>query len=108
MKRRGMVGRIIGWALLAAALVAVSAELFGWWRDGAYDAMASGELWAGLHANSLVGFGAIVEQRISPWLWFEVFVPLLSLPLWLVLGAPGALLAWNYRPRKRRPLFRKP
>ena len=30
-----------------------------------------------------------------------------TLPAWLVLGVPGALLAWTYRPGKREPIFRK-
>ena len=108
MKRRVIAGRIVGWLLLFAALVALFVELFRWGRDGVYHVAAVGEVWVAINANSLIGFGAVIEQRLSPWLWLEIIVPLLTLPAWLVLGAPGALIAWTYRPGKHRPMFRKP
>ena len=103
-----IAGRIVGWLLLFGALVALFVELFRWGRDGVYQVAAVGEVWVAVNANSLIGFGAVIEQRLSPWLWLEVIVPLLTLPAWLVLGVPGALLAWTYRPGKPRPMFRKP
>ena len=103
-----IAGRIAGWLLLFAALAALIFELFRWGRDGVYQAAAVGEVWVAINANSLIGFGAVIEQRLSPWLWLEIIVPLLTLPAWLVLGVPGALLVWTYRPGQREPMFRKP
>jgi hypothetical protein len=103
-----IAGCIVGWLLLFGALVALFFELFRWGRDGVYQAASVGEVWVAINANSLVGFGAVIEQRLSPWLWIEIIVPLLTLPAWLVLGLPGALLAWTCHRTKRRPMFHKP
>ena len=87
-----IVGIVVGWSLVlgAAAVLAI------------YRTAAVGEIWAGIHANSLVGFGAIVEKSISPELWSEVLVPLLSQPAWLVLGVPGVVLAALFHWLRRR------
>ena len=103
-----IVGRILGWLLLFCALSAFAIELITWARYGTYRIAALGEIWSNLHANSLVGFGAFVEQKLSPYLWANIIVPVLSLAAWLVLGVPGAILAvaFRRRPRRRRS-FRK-
>ena len=87
-----IVGIVVGWLFVvgAAATYAV------------YQTAAVGEIWAGIHTNSLVGFGAVVEKSISPELWSEVLVPLLSQPAWLVLGAPGVVLAALFHWLRRR------
>ncbi len=103
-----IVGRILGWLLLFCALAAVAIEMIAWLRYGSYRIAALGEIWSNLHANSLVGFGAFVEQRISPYLWTSVIVPLLSLAAWLVFVVPGALLVVLFRRRpKRKHSFRR-
>ncbi len=102
-----LIGRIMGVALLLGALIAMAVEAFGWWRDGVWEIVSLGGAWASINANSLVGLGAFVENSISPWLWIEIMVPLLTLPLWLVLGLPGVVLVITTRRKRRRPLFNK-
>ncbi len=87
-----IVGLVVGWLLVLGAVAALAI----------YRTAAVGEIWAGIHTNSLVGFGAIVEKSISPELWSEVLVPLLSQPAWLVLGAPGVVLAVLFHWLRRR------
>ena len=87
-----IVGLIVGWTLVLGALATLAMYQFD----------ALGAIWADIHANSLVGFGAVVEKSISPALWTEVLVPLLSQPAWLVLGAPGAALAALFHWLRRR------
>ena len=87
-----IVGLIVGWTLVLGALATLAMYQFD----------ALGAIWASIHANSLVGFGAVVEKSISPELWSEVLVPLLSQPAWLVLGAPGAALAALFHWLRRR------
>ena len=102
MRRRGKSGRLIGAALLLGGLISLAMEAFGWWRDGAWEIVTLGAAWAGVNANSLVGLGAFVEKSISPWLWIEIMVPLLTQPLWLYLAAPGAvLIIISWRKRRR-------
>ncbi len=96
------IGGVIGWLLCLAALVALGWELARYWSDGVYRSIPFAEPWSMIHANSLVGFGAFVEKSISPALWSDVIVPLLSLPAWLVLGVPGGLLVWRCHFRRRR------
>ena len=90
-------------AVLAALFFATSVALAITAKN---QAASVGEVWVSLNANSLVGFGAAIEQNLSPWLWLEVIVPVLTLPAWLVLGLPGALVVWACRRKKRRPMFR--
>jgi hypothetical protein len=61
---------------------------------GVVAALAGGrsvaEAWYALDANSLVGFQALVEQRLDPnpgdpTLYFDVVLPVLETPLWLAV-----------------------
>ncbi len=99
------VGRALAWLLLFGALVAVAIELFQFAVDGIYAVVALGEIWSNIHTNSLVGFGAFVEKSISPALWINLIVPVLSLPAWLVFGLPGAVLLLVFRRRRRHRSF---
>ncbi len=87
-----IIGLIVGWSLVLGAAAAFAIRRTA----------AVGTIWNDIHANSLVGFGAVVEQSISPELWSEVLVPLLSQPAWLVLGAPGVVLAILFHWLRRR------
>ena len=94
--------RIISMLLIAGALAALAVEVVGSIRAGGYESIAVADAWFRINSNSLVGFGALIENRVSPDLWSEVLLPLLALPLWLVLAVPGALLAIVSRRRRRR------
>ncbi len=86
-----IVGLIVGWLLVLGAVALAI-----------YRPDAVGTIWSDIHANSLVGFGAVVEKSISPELWSEVLVPLLSQPAWIVLGASGVVLAVLFHWLRRR------
>ncbi len=105
MRRRGKTVRLISAALLLGAAVSLAMEALGWWRDDVWEFITLGAAWAGVNANSLVGLGAFVETSISPWLWSEIMVPLLTLPLWLYLALPGAVLLAVSRRKRRRSNF---
>ena len=102
-----LIGRIMGVALLSGALIAIAVEALGWWRNDVWEIVTLGGAWVSVNANSLVGLGAFVEKSISPWLWIEIMVPLLTLPLWLVLCLPGVVLVIATRRKRRMPLFYK-
>ncbi len=97
-----IIGRALGWLFLVGAAVWMALELGLWAWSGSYATFAVAEFWAWLHANSLVGFQALVEKSISPAIWNNFLVPILSAPGWLVLGLPGAVLALAFRRRRRR------
>ncbi len=104
-RRGGTTGRRISAVLLLGALVTLAVEAYRWWRDDVWESVSLGAAWAGVNANSLVGLGAFVENSISPWLWSEIMVPLLTLPLWLYLALPGAVLLVVTRRKRRRSIF---
>jgi hypothetical protein len=94
--------RIIAGLFLLVALGLFAYEIYGALAGGGYALIAGGELWAGIHGNSLVGFGALIEKNISPWLWSAIFVPILLAPAWAIAAAPGLVLAVLCRARRRR------
>lgn len=100
-----MVCRIVAGLLLLAALGLFAYEIVGAISGGGYDLIAGGELWASIHANSLVGFGALIEKNISPWLWGEIIVPILLAPAWAIAVVPGLVLAILCRRRRKKQGF---
>ncbi|MDP6475824.1 MAG: hypothetical protein QF449_16615 [Alphaproteobacteria bacterium] len=97
-----IVCRIVASLFLLAALGLFAYEIVGALGAGGYDLIAGGELWARLHANSLVGFQALIEKHISPWLWGEIILPILLAPAWAIATAPGLVLALACRGRRKR------
>ncbi len=97
-----VAGRIIGWLLAALALAVLGWEIAASIGAGHYAFMALGSIWAEINANSLVGFNALIEQRISPGVWLDVVLPVLRAPGWLVFGLPALILVLACRRRRRR------
>ena len=83
-------GHWLGVGLLVAGAAATVAELLTI-LQGAPATLSIGAIWFRIHANSLVGFQALIENGITPLLWPPVQW-LLTLPAWLVLVPPGLLL----------------
>jgi hypothetical protein len=73
----------LGVTLLPLAAAGGLAEIVLLWR-GAPMAISIGWLWFHIHANSLVGFQALIEKGVSPGVWPPI-QSLLTWPLWLVL-----------------------
>ena len=97
-----IVVRIIGIVLLLVALGLFGYEVSNAVSDGGYRFVSGGEIWRRANANSLVGFGAIVEKEIAPWLWSSVCVPILQAPAWVIPGVPGLILIVLFWPRGKR------
>jgi hypothetical protein len=84
------VGYWLGVGLLIAGAAAAVAELLAT-LQGAPATLSLGAIWYRIHANSLVGFQALIENGLSPLIWPPIQW-LLTLPAWLVLVPPGLLL----------------
>ncbi len=91
----------LGWVLMFLAFIGAAGEAIprslpsgaegrGWFIS-AYD------LWYAAKPGSLV-VAQIQVEKISPALWDPIIVALLALPVWLLFGGPGVLLAWFFRP----------
>ncbi len=100
-----IICRSVAILFLLAALGLFAYEIVGAKSGGGYDLIAGGELWADIHANSLVGFGALIEKNISPWLWGEIIVPILLAPAWAIAVVPGLVLAILCRSRRKKQAF---
>ena len=102
------IGRVIGWSLIAAAVVAAGYEGVLWLQSGSHRSFAFGAMWAMVDRISLNLVQAGIQRHVAPWLWEDVVLPVLLAPAWLVLAVPGAALAWLCRrsaagrPRRRR------
>jgi hypothetical protein len=92
-------GYWFGVGLLVAGAAAAVAE-FLTMLQGAPSTLSLGAIWFRIHANSLVGFQALIEKQLTPWLWPPI-QELLILPAWLVLVPPGLLLVLLCRNRER-------
>jgi hypothetical protein len=92
-------GYWLGVGLLVAGAAAAIAE-FLTMLQGAPSTLSVGAIWFRVHANSLVGFQALIEKGLSPAIWALVQW-LLILPTWLVLAPPGLLLVLLCRNRTR-------
>ena len=84
--------------LIAGAAVALADLLTV--VQGAPVTLSPGAIWFKIHANSLVGFQALIEKGPLPWLWPPVQY-LLTLPSWLILVPPGLVLVFACRVRAR-------
>lgn len=102
-----IVGRAIGWLLLAAACGAAGFEIFAAIQAGAWRPVAAGELWFKLDAASLNAAQAGVQRHVAPWLWDPVITWILLAPAWAVFAVPGGLLLWLCQKRERGGMTRR-
>jgi hypothetical protein len=94
------LGYVIGLGILILAGATLVAQLFALWASGAYRPISIGSMWFSLDGNSLVGLQGLIERNLGAVVWAPVqFV--LTVPAWLSLAVPGALLAFFCRPRQR-------
>ncbi len=94
---------LIAWLLIAAAVIVVLGETYEWLDKGSYHITAASELWSHVSPGSLRLLQAAVKRYIAAAVWDDVLGPLLSLPAWLLLAAPGiAILALRRKRRRRR------
>ena len=94
-----VVGRILGWILVAGALAVFGIELARFVETGTYRVIAAGKLWYDVHRSSLNLVQAVLQRYVDPLAWDAGVAPVLQLPAWAVLGLPGILLVWLCRSR---------
>ena len=97
-----LLGRLVGWLLMIAALVAEGRDLWGLWDTGQYHVSALGELWAQVNRNSLLLLQPAIQRHVAVWVWDWVIFPVLQWPAALTLAIPAVLLIWACSPRDRR------
>jgi hypothetical protein len=83
--------RIIGWLLVAAALLMVGWEAWDWHRTGNWVVVPLGQLWFDLHKDSLLLLQPAIERYIWPPLWDPGITTVLEWPAWGVAGGLGLI-----------------
>ena len=60
------LGHALGVVFLVLAAAALVAQGLSFYASRTYQPIALATIWAAVNTNSLVGFGAFIENRISP------------------------------------------
>ena len=92
--------RIVGGALLVAAMMLFGYDAIGWLTDGRFDPLSAGRLWYELHPTSLQTAEPAVARYIHPFLWHPIISSILVAPAFVVFGVPGAVALWFGRKRR--------
>ena len=85
-----------GWFLILLALASVSAEHI---VRGSGIIVPAYDLWFAISAKHFT-ISQIRIERISISLWDPVLKTILLAPAWFLVGAPGVVLAWFFRPNR--------
>ncbi len=97
---------VIGWLLIAAALLALGWDLFLWIHDGHFEPSAVGGLWSTVSPRSFNFAEHLISAHISKALWDSLIMAVLAQPMLFVAGIPGLLLLLIARRRRRRRFSR--
>ena len=97
-----IVGRILGWLLLALALLAAGAEAVGSLRAGVWQPLVLGQVWYDLDRGSLNLMQAVIQRHLHPAIWDPGIIAVLQCPAWLGALVPALPLLLLGRRRRRR------
>jgi hypothetical protein len=94
--------RVLGWLLLAGAVVALGADLLRSARAGTIETQPIGAIWYALSPDSLIRAQAAVQAYIHPAAWSRGIFPLLTMPAWVPAGFLGVVFLLVTRRGARR------
>jgi len=92
--------RLLGWGLLAAAFLAAALETAAQGITHDWGTMAARDVLEVLAPDLFDAWRDTVDEVLHPAVWDYVVLPLLILPGWLLIGVPGGLLVWLFRPAR--------
>ncbi len=84
--------RTSGYMLIFLALGALCWDVMPMLQGGAFKLSSWGDMWYGIHPDSLNSYRVVVEQYISADLWDQVLAPLLLHKAVFVFAFPAAAL----------------
>lgn len=97
-----VIGRVLGWLFLAAALLAASAEIPVSVRAGQFTSLAFGQFWRDISYSSLENVEGWA-QSVLPWVWDPGMTTVLALPAWPLLLGCAAVLLYLFRSHSPAP-----
>ena len=95
-----LVGRVVGYMFMLAALAILGRDCFAWYDTGAFVPIRFGELWGVLHNRSYLGFGELVRDYLPGWVWSPVLSTLFAIQAFALAAILGIALAWIFRTRE--------
>ena len=93
------IGRLCGWILLVTAFLFAAADVAAQGLIGELGALSAVDVLDILAPNFLDQLILMVRDGIHPLAWDPVLITIMTLPGWLLTGAPGVALAWQFRIR---------
>lgn len=99
--------RLVGTWLLGLALILLILDGTRSLAANAFVATPLADTWTSLHAASLLEVRAFFETRFFGVLLETALDTVLALPGWVILGVPGAFVAWLGRSRRARVFVRQ-
>jgi hypothetical protein len=102
-----LLGRILGWLLMAVALLALGGDGLRWLETGMMTFISLGDFWARLDPPTWSLLQTIGRDYLPPVLWDPGLATILRWPAVLVSGIFGLVLLLIFRRRtgKRRQRF---
>jgi hypothetical protein len=97
-----LILRVIGTWLLGIALILVIIDGTRSLAASALIVTSLADTWSWIHLDSLEAARTFLATRFFGPVLGPIVDTLLTLPGWLVLGVPGALIAWMGRTRRAR------
>ena len=105
MKWVKIIGGVLGWLLLALALMAGGAEGLASLQAGAWEPISFGQIWYDLHKESLALAQPAVQRYLHPVIWDYLLVSILLWPAWLLPLILGLVLMLLCRKRRKKRTF---
>jgi len=93
-----MIGRLLGWTLVALSLLTASAEAVMALAPAPHNGIAAGEVWTLLSGRTPFAEPAGLLTAAGAWI--------MELPAWIVMGPLGVALLVMFRKRRKRHIFR--
>ncbi len=94
-----IIGRFIGWLLLAASVAILAWDAVGIVDTGKMKFTKFGEAWFLINQDSALLVQPAIERHVAPWLWNYIVEPIWLAPAALVFFVLGLILAFLFRRR---------
>jgi hypothetical protein len=98
-----LLGRILGWLLLALAMLALGGDGLRWLESGRLALISLRDFWMHFHPEG----PALLQSLLPPVIWDPAMVTVLGWPAGIAMGGLGAILLilFRKRPPRRRQRF---
>ena len=97
--------RALAGLLLLLAAISLISDLTRVSTGGQFTLIPALSHWKSMAPQSLTAVSTFVQKSLHPALWDPVLVRILALPVWLLVGALGLLLAIVGRKKRRVNIY---